>query len=146
DFTPLDNGKGRRVAIVSRTFAERHWPGGAVGRFVQMTDPPSDPLEIVGVVSDVKQFALESAPTPDLYLPMLQTPESQAGQLRARMYWVVRTRGVPEHLEGGIRDAVHAVDADVATSSTRTLEAVLATSLNPRRLNVRLLEFFGGVS
>jgi ABC-type antimicrobial peptide transport system permease subunit len=38
------------------------------------------------------------------------------------------------------------VDPIVATSSTRTLEEVLSTSLGARRLNVHLLELFGQVA
>jgi ABC-type antimicrobial peptide transport system permease subunit len=45
-----------------------------------------------------------------------------------------------------VLDAIHAVDPDVATSSTRTLEEVLAASVGSRRINVRLLELFGEVA
>jgi ABC-type antimicrobial peptide transport system permease subunit len=62
------------------------------------------------------------------------------------MYWVVRTRDDPRQLEPAVRSAVHSVDPDVATSSMRTLDALLQASLNPRRLNVRLLEYFGEVA
>jgi putative ABC transport system permease protein len=64
----------------------------------------------------------------------------------ARMYWVVRTRDDPRQLEAAVRNAVHSVDPEVATSSMRTLEALLQASLDPRRLNVRLLEYFGEVA
>jgi hypothetical protein len=103
-------------------------------------------LEVVGVVSDVKQFTLDREPTADLYVPLLQMPPSQAALLVARMYWVVRTRDDPRQLEAAVRNAVHSVDPEVATSSVRTLEALLQASLNPRRLNVRLLEYFGEVA
>jgi predicted lysophospholipase L1 biosynthesis ABC-type transport system permease subunit len=103
-------------------------------------------LEVVGVVSDVKQFTLDREPTADLYVPLLQMPATQSALLVARMYWVVRTRDDPRQLEAAVRNAVHSVDPDVATSSMRTLEALLQASLDPRRLNVRLLEYFGEVA
>jgi predicted permease len=147
-FSTADTSNGRPVAIVSRTFAERHWPAGpAVGKFLQLpigASPPS--LEVIGVVNDVKQFTLDREGTADLYVPLLQMPATQAPQLVARMYWVVRTWDDPRPLEAAVRKAVHAVDPDVATSSMRTLDAMLQTSLGPRRLNVRLLEFFGAVA
>ena len=77
---------------MSRTFAERHWPGAsAVGQSVQIiqTDD-SVPLAIVGVVSDVKQFTLDAPTTADLYVPVHQMPAFQAPLMAARMYWVVR--------------------------------------------------------
>lgn len=147
-FTALDKLDGRLVAIVSRTFAERHWPGTpAIGKFVQLPIGSTPPvLEVIGVVADVKQFTLDREATADLYVPLRQMPPSQAAQLVARMYWVVRTHDDPRRLESSVSDAVHAVDPDVATSSSRTLDAVLASSLDPRRLNVRLLEIFGQIA
>jgi predicted permease len=147
-FSTADTANGRRVAIVSRTFAERHWPDSpAVGKFLQLPIGDSHPsLEVIGVVNDVKQFTLDREATADLYVPLLQMPPTQATQLVARMYWVVRTRDDPRQLEAAVRNAVQTVDPDVATSSTRTLDALLQMSLGPRRLNVRLLEFFGAVA
>ena len=144
-FTRADDATSRPVAMVSRTFADRHWPGAhAVGKLLQVLigqDPPS--LEVVGVVNDVKQFTLDREPTADLYVPLLQMPAAQSSQLVARMSWVVRTRDDPRQLEPAFRNAVHAVDPDAAASSARTMDAVLQASLSPRRLNVRLLELFG---
>src|SRR6185436_3763576 len=75
-FADGDTSRGRPVAIVSRTFANRHWAGQpAVGKHVQIVlDRPSLPLEIVGVVSDVKQFDVDAVPTADLYVPIHQMP------------------------------------------------------------------------
>jgi putative ABC transport system permease protein len=146
-FSIADSATTRRVAVVSRTFAERHWSGAsAVGKLLQLPIGASPwALEVVGVVSDVKQFTLDREPTADLYVPITQMPPGQSAQLSARMYWVVRTRDDPRELEPTIRNAVHAVDPDVATSSTRTLEELLRASLNPRRLTVRLLELFAEI-
>jgi putative ABC transport system permease protein len=148
EFLASDNMMSRRVAVVSRTFAERHWSGASpVGKFLGLPIGSSPILlEVVGVVSDVKQFTLDREPTADLYVPLLQMPPTQSALLVARMYWVVRTRNDPRQLESAVRNAVHSVDPEVATSSTRTLEALLQASLNPRRLNVRLLEYFGEVA
>ena len=147
-FAPSDDVTNRRVAIVSQTFAGRHWPqASAIGKAVQLQfGPTSQLVEVVGVVNDVKQFTLDREATADLYVPLLQMPESQAGQLRARMYWVARTREASRQLESTMRTAVHAVDPDVAASSVRTLDAILQSSLGSRRMNVRLLEFFGAVA
>jgi predicted permease len=147
-FAEDDRRHGRSVAIVSRTFARRHWPGvRAVGQFVQLVQAaPSPPLEVVGVVSDVKQSTLDAAPTADLYVPLHQMPQSQAMLLASRMYWIVRGRADSALLDRAVREAVAQVDAGVAASPPRTLEAVWSASLAPRRINVRVLEFFGEVA
>ena len=74
----------------------RHFPGAtAVGKEVEIIQSTASPrLEIVGVVSDVKQFTLDAPATADLYVPLHQMPAFQAPLVAARMYWVVRgTRG-----------------------------------------------------
>jgi putative ABC transport system permease protein len=147
-FTDHDREDGQLVAIVSRTFGERHWPGDhAVGKSVQLVQTAaSAPLEIVGVVNDVRHFALDAPPTADLYVPLRQMPASQAVFLAARMFWVVRARVGSPTLARDVREAVLQVDPGVATSSARTLEAVLSASLGPRRVNVQLLAIFGQIA
>jgi predicted permease len=147
-FSDYDRQDGQLVAIVSRTLAARHWPGqSAVGKSIQIMQATASPrLEIVGVASDVKHFSLDAAPTADLYVPLRQMPAFQAPLLAARMYWVVRARAEASGLAETIRAAVNQVDPGVAASSARTLEAVWAASLAPRRINVQLLQVFGNVA
>jgi len=144
-FTERDNFQAAPVAIISRTLMERHWPGQrAVGQYLRLAQGPATlPLQIVGVVNDVKQFTVDGAPTSDVYVPLEQVPASQASSLVARMYWVVRTDGDPRPIVEDVRRAVHLVDPDIATSSVRALDDVLGASLGGRRAGVWLLELFG---
>jgi putative ABC transport system permease protein len=148
EFAERDTARGAPVAMVSEAFASRHWSGqSAVGKHLRIVQaPPSPDLEVVGVVRNVKQYGLDGSPTPDLYVPIHQMPPSQTSLIVGRMYWVLRARANGRVIAGAVRDAIHTVDPDVATSSTRTLEDVLAASIALRRVNVRLLEFFGQVA
>jgi len=145
EFTDFDRTDGRPVAIVSRSFAARHWPGQpALGKTVQIADgPPSAPLEVVGVSADVKQFTVDAPATPDLYVPLAQMPPAQAALVASRMYWVLRADGNLDALGAAVVDAVRAVNPNVAASSVRPLEAIVASSLGGWRVHVRLLELFG---
>jgi len=147
-FAARDTVHGAPVAIVSEAFAARHWPGqSAVGKHLRILQPPPAPdLEVVGVVRNVKQYGLDGSPTSDLYVPIHQMPPSQASLIAGRMYWVVRAQADGRLIAGDVRDAIHEVDPDVATSSTRTLDELLAASVGSRRINVRLLELFGQVA
>ena len=144
-FLESDTTRGRPVAIVSRTFASRHWPGvSAVGRTVQIVESqPSAPMEVVGIVADVKQFSLDGSPTADLYVPLPQMPASQAALLAARTFWVLRADGDAAALVDRLPDVVHGVDPDVAASSIQTLDAVVESSIAAWRVDVRLLQTFG---
>jgi predicted permease len=145
EFTDFDRVDGRPVAVVSRSFAARHWPGQpALGKTVQIVEgSPSEPMEIVGVSADVKQFTVDAPATPDLYAPMAQMPASQTALVAGRMYWVLRADGDLDALAGSVRDAVRAINPNVAASGVQTLDAVVASSLGGWRVHVRLLELFG---
>jgi hypothetical protein len=147
-FTDHDSADGQPVAIVSRTLADRHWPGQeAVGKSVQIVQTnTSAAMEVVGVVNDVKHFTLDAPATADLYVPLRQMPPSQSPFLAARMFWVIRAHGDAARLIPAVREAVLQVDPGVATSSARTLATVLASSLGARQMNVWLLEVFGQVA
>ena len=95
-----------KVAIVSRSFAERYWPGlDPLGRTFQAGDEPDAPLlTVVGVSGDVvhQWFARRNYPT--YYQPYAQEP-------RASLSFVVRTTtALPESLSRDLRQAVAAVD------------------------------------
>jgi predicted permease len=146
-FTDSDRSDSQPVAVVSRTFATRHWPHeNAVGKMVQLVQSgPSPLIQVVGVVNDVKQFSLDTPATADLYVPIHQMPAFQAPLLAARMNWIVRGRDDAATVKA-VRAAVEQIDPVVAASSARTLESLWLSSLAPRRAHVLLLQAFSSVS
>ena len=141
EFDDTDREDTRRVAVISRTFADREWPHTSpIGEHVRVG---RDALEIIGVCDDVKQFGLDAGATADLYVPLRQMPAGQAQFLSARMYWVVRTATDPLLAADAARDQVRRLDKDVATSSTRSMADVLAASIGSRRFNTGLIEIAG---
>ena len=148
EFASRDTARSAPVAIVSEAFAARHWPGqSALGKYLRIVQTvPGPDREVVGVVRNVKQYGLDGAPTADVYVDIHQMAPGQVPLITGRMYWIVRARGEGRLGPDTIRDAIHAVDPDVATSSTHSLAEILAASVGSRRINVRLLELFGGVA
>jgi putative ABC transport system permease protein len=144
EFDETDREETRRVTVISRTLATRHWPNGSpIGQHIVVG---RDTLEVVGVCDNVKQFSLSADPTADLYVPLRQMPLGQAQFLAARMYWVVRTDGDPMLVAEPIRERVRHLDNAVATSSTRALTALFAESIGSRRFNANLIEIASGSS
>jgi predicted permease len=141
EFDETDREETRRVAVVSHTMALRHWPSRSpIGEHIIVG---GDTLEVVGVCDDVKQFSLTADPTADLYVPLRQMPAGQAQFVAARMFWVVRTTGDPMLVAASIRDRVRRLDNQVATSSTRTMTAMLSESIGSRKFNASLIEIAG---
>jgi len=144
EFDDTDRDATRRVAIISRTFADRHWRDASpVGEHIIVA---TDSLEIVGVCDDVKQFGLEGMATADLYVPLRQMPANQAQFVAGRMYWVAETLDHPLKAADPVRAAVRHLDKDVATSSIRPMPYVLAASVGSRRFNTNLMSIAGAAS
>ena len=72
EFTAADHADSPLVAIVNRTLAERLWPGRpAVGQVLTFPRSGGD-RTVIGVVDDVRYYALAEATRPLAYLPLTQ--------------------------------------------------------------------------
>lgn len=145
-FSDRDSTAQPSVAVVNETLAARMWPGeNPVGSHIHIE--PGNTLdqlvEVVGVVGDVKQFALEAQPTMDLYVPFQQLPERNVVWVTNNQFWVVRSDGDVGALAPAARAALAAVDPDVPATEIVRVGELVDRSLAARRFNVWLLEAFG---
>lgn len=123
-----------RVAVVSRSFAERFWPAqDPIGMHI---GPRGVWRPIVGVVGDVRYSGLETDPTVDVYLPHGLFPQ-------AAIALVARTVGDPLDALPEVRAAVRSIDADAFITDVRTMEQVVAASQAERRAATILVNAFG---
>lgn len=131
------------VAVVNETFQRRFMGGDLVlGSQVRSCDARegcSDPVEIVGVVGDVRSNGVDAEVIPEVYVPA-----AQSNWLREVV--AARVTGDP----GTVRDALAAVvrEMDPQTPLTRvaTLEEFRRENLAPRRFTTVLLLLFAGVA
>jgi len=71
-FADTDTPSVAQAAIISRSMAERYWPGeDVVGKRVKLGKPDSESpwITVVGIVADVRQNWWNSAAEPTLYRP-----------------------------------------------------------------------------
>jgi putative ABC transport system permease protein len=131
-FTAGDDADAHAVAIVNLSMA-RHQFGSpdAVGRRVSL-DEGRTWTSIVGVVNDVKQYGLDTAPVDELYLPI-----DQRGPLAARI--LVRTDGDPMRMLDAVERAVRETDPLQPISRVATLEQAKRSSLAQPRLTAELV-------
>jgi putative ABC transport system permease protein len=138
-FTADDDADASPVAIVSRSFVERFWPGvDPIGRRVRRGAATSPPSTIVGVVDDVRDSGLGVALAPTLY-----TPYYQGNSAAAPVALVVRTTGNPAASIADIKNAVWSVDPHQPLSQIATLDDVLAASLGAQRFRAILVALCG---
>ena len=96
-------------------------------------------VEIVGIVADVHDRALDRDATPEIYLPLAENPSSMAAL-------IVRTQGDPHRLIPLIREQVIEMDRDQAISNVKTIEEMIDDSVGQRKLTMELLGSFAGIA
>ncbi len=132
------------MVIVNEAFARRYFPNeDPVGkRIVPRSERPPlpPPLEIVGVVGDVRHQDLGSVPYADVYFPHAQDP-------RATMDLVVQTATTdPTEVAPAIRGVIRELSRDQLIWQTRTMSSLVSASVAPRRFNMILLGVFAFVA
>ena len=140
DFDTRDRIGSERVAIVNAEFARREYPdGAALGRRVRLAGDGADGewLTIAGIVGTAKQLALTDAPTPQVYVPIRQSPDLFSNI-------VARTLGDPLASATAVRAAVWAVDPDQPVWSIHSMDELLARSTARLRLTTMLGSAFAG--
>src|SRR5579864_8197083 len=132
-FTPHDT-KDKPVVIISRSLAHHYFASeDPLGQRITVDDD-KDPLTIVGVVGDVKQYGLEQEPVDTIYAPITLSP--MAGTL------LVKTADDPLNHVKQLRDAVYAVDPEQPISDVKTLDELRWDSIAGTRLTSLLLLLF----
>lgn len=141
-FTASDRIGGELVAIVSRTLAAELWPAGrAVGERLRVAppqgaeDPTPTSYVVVGVAEDVRHIHTDNE-LADAYLAIMQAPWP------APFMYVRASREVTPALERNLRDALTAVDPDMALATPRPLADILAQQRAGTRFLTTLLMIF----
>jgi putative ABC transport system permease protein len=143
-FEETDRADTPPVALVSRALAARFLGETPLGRRVLIDDNSTGPrpVEVVGVVEDVRQIALDGPPTLDLYIPLRQVHPDGVGFLRSNQFWMVRTRTAPASFRESFVRELRTLDEDAAVSGTGSMRQYVDAWLGPRRFALGLLGAF----
>ena len=115
DFTAADNGLETPYRfIISESFARKYLPGeSSLGKQISAQMQNANPFgEIIGVVGDVKEGALDKEPTPTVYYV-------HAHMASGQMVFVVRASGDPRSLAEPARRVIRTLDRSAARSRDR---------------------------
>jgi putative ABC transport system permease protein len=129
---------GRLVTVVNRSLAVAAFGSTpAVGRFIDVG--LDEPLEIVGVVEDIRHGDLSAPPHPTLYIPQYLSPRRGAA-------FVLRVAGGPEAAMAAVRDVVRTLDPNQPiTELTLATEVVGGQLVRPGFFTL-LLAIFAGLA
>jgi putative ABC transport system permease protein len=135
-FLAADRDSAPNVAIVSRSFAEKYFPGqDAVGQHLAIDHGFAFHCEIVGVVGDVLHRWLAGKPYPTMYTPNAQ------GYMRGGSL-VIRGRTDL----AAVRREVQSLNADVPVFGVQRMTDLVADSVGQPRFRTLLLGLFAAVA
>jgi predicted permease len=114
-FDDSEDGSRPGVAIVNQAFARVHFPNeDPLGKRLSTTSTRPVPMEIVGIVEDIREGPLDASVPPVLYRPFNQSTSTYLGV-------VVRTSPEEVSVEKSVTSAIHGIDPELVMFSTRTM-------------------------
>ncbi|MGH9939628.1 MAG: FtsX-like permease family protein, partial [Blastocatellia bacterium] len=138
DFNAQDNERASEVVIVDEAFARLRFPNQEpIGRRIMLKvapDKPDKPLEIVGVVGDVKN-KLDEIAEPYIYMAYAQFSFSGMGI-------VIRTAAEPTAITPAVRGEVMALDPTLPISGLKTMEQIVYERSTPKRIMTAMMGVF----
>lgn len=128
------------VAVVSRAFATRMWPGeDPIGKGVIAYEDGPPWYRVVGVADDIRGAGLDEPAIEAVYYP----PRAMEGACcsgNAPNWFVVRTSTAdPTQLAPAIRGILMSMDSDVPLANVRTMHEVVRTSPAMARMSFTML-------
>ncbi len=148
DFSPADVAGSAPVAIINQTLARRYWHGAnPVGDHLVLLAKvydtqdrtPSQSLQVVGVVADIKTSEDVWRDYAEFYIPYAQHPLPSMGI-------VIRTRSDPLSLVPAAREAVLSVDSGQPVHDVRTLAEVVSLNHDFLRFPMLLVWIFAALA
>jgi predicted permease len=133
-FTSDDHPSSERVVVINEALARKLWPDAdPLGRVLRTSGRD---YRVVGVVNDVRYFALERDTGQEMYMLLRQTGDYQTVDL------VVRSAVAPASLLPGIRAALKRADPGLPAVEFQTMQQLVDRSVFTRRSIVLLLTGF----
>ena len=116
-FTDADDESKPKVAIINRALARKYFPGqDPIGQKLGGIElAPESIKEIIGVVDDIHESALDSDTWPTEYLPFNQSPDTYFSV-------VARTAQAPQSVLATLDSIIHQIDPGLGTIGEATME------------------------
>jgi len=158
-LTESDSANAPPVIVINKTVQRRYFGNvNAVGAFMDWhaRRAPHVPVQVVGVIADVRQGALHREPYPEIFMDYRQVIALQQGwELPAGavdhlafgfMSFAVRTHGDPADLIPHARQAVTRADPNAALDAIMPMDSLVANSVARQRFYAVMLAAFAAVA
>ena len=134
------------VAVINETAARLYWSGdNPIGKTIRYyPQETSHPIEIVGVVGDVRSTGISEPVPPVIYVPLAQAPRPQY-EGRA-MTFIVRAPGNPTAITASARAAVAAIDSGLPLADVQPMSKIVSEASGQPRFTTLVMSFFAGIA
>ena len=143
-FAPAEEQGNSKVVIISAGMAKQYFAGeNPLGKRIKWGGSPW--LTIVGVVSDVKEIALDEPSMPHTYAPYLQDcagRDMMSSGPCSSLNVAIRAQIAGPAVTASLRSAVEHLDSTEPVTHVRTLTQVLESSIAPRKFDTLLFGVF----
>jgi len=138
-FDEHDAGGGRNVCLISQTGAKKVFPNeNPIGKTLLVTSN-STPVEIVGIVGDVRSQRIAELPEMEYYVPFSQ-------ENFPFLNIAVRSNLKVDAITKLVQSTVTSVDPGIAIAIPQMMDTVVAQARGQARLMMWLLGIFAGVA
>ncbi len=142
-YTEQEATESRGLVLINEALARRYFPNeDPIGKQVAIQSRPPNrnpPVEIIGIVGDVKLGALDEPAEPTVYWPHSELA-------LPGMTLVMRTWGDPLNVAAAAREAIYALDPEQPITEISAMESWSAKSMGRARFNTVLLTVFAVVA
>ncbi len=140
-FTGHDRAGQPKVALINEAAARAFFPNeDPIGKRIAVGQGGfHDGADVIGVVSNVRYRTIETAATPDVYIPLAQSYQS-------RMRIFVRSQVDVKALVAAIRGEVRALDPNLPMTEIKTMEERFGDAMWRTRVSAWLLSTFAALA
>jgi putative ABC transport system permease protein len=139
-FTASDTWDGPGIVVLSRTLAERLWPGeDAIGKELYWGEVGGEPRIVVGVVGDLQDVNVGGSYEPLMFLPYNQLAWP-------RMTLLIRSKGDPQAISAVVREQIRALDPTLPIPVLRPLREQMSDAVSIPRMRTSLSSAFAVVA
>jgi macrolide transport system ATP-binding/permease protein len=121
-FNDTDQKSAPQVAVINRAFEKKYFPDeDALTKQISFLSTPPAPIQIVGVMEDIKEGQLDSGTQPALYFPFLQTPDNY-------FMLAVRTSQAETSVIPMLAAAIRQIDPAIAATRGASMDDLIKNS------------------
>jgi putative ABC transport system permease protein len=141
DISERDSYDAPFTVLINEALARKAFAGAdPIGRMIYCGFDSMKPMEVVGIVGDVRQRGPATEPSPELIMPYEQHPGA-ATSLRV----LLRTAAEPSGIAESLRRKAHDLSADVPVKFT-SMDELLSENVAAPRFRTLLFGVFAAVA